>query len=136
MDTPIQHFNRQTISVLQKDIQSMLDQIKNKYGLTELTMNSIYFNAFSFTAKIAATLHEHRQFADTYASEEAKYFAELNGLPQDLLNKKFVSNGKNHTIIRIETRNPKYPIITNCSEDGKNYKFSVQIIKEILDRTI
>jgi hypothetical protein len=58
----------------------------------------------------------------------------FDGLPEDILQQKFVSNGKNHTIIRIETQNPRYPIITQCAEDGKNYKFPLQIVKEILSR--
>jgi hypothetical protein len=135
METQIKNFDRHEIAVLHSEIQSALDTIKSKFGLAELSIGSISFNEFSFTAKMTATLPGQRHFAETFETEEAKYFALQYGLPQDILNKKFVSNGKNHTIIRIEPRNPRYPIITNCDDDGKYYKFSVQIIKEILERT-
>ncbi len=131
----LKNFGHQEISQLSLEIQNALDVIKNKYGLAELSFGSIWFNPFSFTAKLTASLPEHQHLAETFALEEAKYFAVQNGLPENLLQKKFVNNGKTHTIFRIETRNPKYPIITKCSEDGKNYKFTVQIIKEILERT-
>jgi hypothetical protein len=78
---------------------------------------------------------EYQDFADTYAKHEAEYFASVNGLPEDILNRKVVSNGKSFTIIRVERKNIKYPIIAHCSEDGKNYKLSVQEIKKLLDKT-
>ena len=130
----MKNFGRSEIGLLKSEIQSALDKIKQMYGLAELSIGAITFNEFAFSAKIIASLPEHDRFMEIFALEESKYFAVQNGLPEDILNKKFVSNGKNHTIIRIETRNLKYPIITHCSEDRKNYKFSVQIIKEILSR--
>jgi hypothetical protein len=135
METQIKNFGRQEIALLSSEIQSALDGIKRKYGLADLSVGSITFTVFSFTAKITATVPEHQLFTETFALEESKYFAAQNGLPEDILHKKFVTNGKNHTISRIEPRNPKYPIITQCAEDGRSYKFSVQILKEILDRS-
>jgi len=134
METHIQNFGRPEMASLSAEIQSALDKIKEKYGLSELSFGSITFSLFSFSGKITGTVPEHRHFAEAYALEESKYFAVQNGLPEDILQRKFVSNGKSHTIIHIETRNPKYPIITHCNEDRKNYKFTVQIIKEILSR--
>jgi phage pi2 protein 07 len=134
MDTQIKKFGRQEIMVIRSEIQSELDRLKNKFGLTQLSLGTITFNEFSFTAKISATLPEQRIFAETYTAEEAKYFALQNGFPEDILQKKFISNGKHHSIIRIETRNPKYPVIAYCEEDGRKYKFSIQQIKEFLSR--
>lgn len=134
METHIQNFGHPEMASLSAEIQSALDNIKEKYGLAELSIGSITFSLFSFSGKITGTVQEHHHFAETYALEEAKYFALQSGLPEDILKQKFVTNGKSHTIIRIETRNPKYPIITHCDVDRKNYKFTVQIIKEILSR--
>jgi len=135
MERQINKFDRQEIEVLFSEIQSALEIIKNKYGLAELNIGSVSFTMFSFTGKINGAVTEYQDFAKSYATEEAKYFAIQNGLPENILNRKFLNNGKNHTIIRIETRNPRYPVITSCAEDGKHYKFSCQVIKEILART-
>ncbi|MEO5569427.1 MAG: hypothetical protein ABIT08_06490 [Bacteroidia bacterium] len=135
METHIKKFGRQEITFIREEIQAALDVIKNKYSLTELILGTISFNESSFNAKIIAALPEHKIVAESYAIEEVKFFAYQNELPQDILQKTFISNGNTHQIIRIETRNPKYPIITKCSNDGKTYKFSVQIVKEILERT-
>ena len=109
----MKNFGRPEIALLSSEIQSALDNVKIKYGLAALSIGSISFNEFSFNAKLTATLPEHRHFVETFALEEAKYFAVQNGLPEDILDKKFVNNGKKHTIIRIETRNPRYPIINH-----------------------
>lgn len=135
MNTQIKKFERQEIAVLRSEIQSALDRIKNRFGLTDLSIGTITFTPFYFTAKIAAAVPEYKEFAETYATEEAKYFAMQHGLPQDILQHKFINGGRHYSVVRIETRNPKYPVIAKCSEDGKNYKFSVQIIKEILARS-
>ena len=132
MERQINKFDHQEIEVLYSEIQSALEIIKNKYGLAELSIGSISFTMFTFAGKITGAVTEYQDFAESYATEGAKYFAAQNGLPADILNRKFMNNGKNHTIIRIETRNPRYPIITSCAEDGKHYKFSCQVIKEIL----
>lgn len=106
--------------MLFSEIKSALGIIKNKYGLAELDIGSLSFTMFSFTGKITGAVTEYQDFAESYATEEAKFFAIQNGLPEDILNRKFMNNGKNHTIIRIETRNPRYPIITSCAEDNKH----------------
>ena len=133
MKKQITLFNRQNIGILHAEIKSFLDRLKEEYGLAELSIDSLNFSHFSFTVKISGTVHEHNAFADTWAREESKYFAITHGLPEDILQKTFISNGKHYTITRIETRNPKYPIIASCTEDGKSYKFEVLYVKEIFD---
>lgn len=133
-ENKIQHFNRVNIALLRNEIQNALKPVKQKYGLTTLELQNITFNESSFTARLAAALPAHSKQQKKYNAELVKQFAKHNGLPQDMLNRTFISNGKPHTITGIEIRNPKFPIITKCSDDGKSYKFTVQMIKEILAR--
>lgn len=132
METSIKQFTRLGISLLSKEIQSSLDIIKAKYGLSELSLGTISFRANSFNAKLFASLPGNKTEVEAFAAEEARYFALQNNLPQDILERSFMLHGKTHTIIRIETRNLKYPVITRCSDDGKEYKFSAGFVKEIL----
>lgn len=134
MERQIKKFDRQEINELYIEIQSALDKIKIKYGLADLSLGSVNFTMFSFSGKITGTVPEYQDFAKTYSTLEAQHFASTHGLPEDILSRAFIYNGIKHTIIRIESKNLKYPIITQCAETGKNYKFSVQIIKEILER--
>ena len=61
-------------------------------------------------------------------------FAEYNGLPADLLKQEFISNGRGYSVIRVEPRNPKYPILARGLLDNLVYKFSVDQVKEALER--
>jgi len=135
MENKITHFNRQIIGLLDKEIQNALSAIKEKYRLAELKMGNISFGQNSFSAKVEAALPAYKEIQELYTLEEVRFFAHLNGLPENLLNQTFISNGKMHKIIRIEIRNPKFPIITECSNDGKHYKFATLFVKEILERT-
>ena len=62
-------------------------------------------------------------------------FAYYNRLPADLLKQEFISNGKGYAIIRIELRNPKYPVLARGLIDNLVYMFSVDQVKEALERT-
>ena len=61
-------------------------------------------------------------------------FAEYNGLPADLLKQEFISYGRGYSVIRVEPRNPKYPILARGLLDNLVYKFSVDQVKEALER--
>jgi hypothetical protein len=78
MERQINKFDRQEIEVLFSEIQSALEIIKNKYGLAELNIGSVSFTMFSFTGKINGAVTEYQDFAKSYATEEAKYFAIQN----------------------------------------------------------
>lgn len=134
MENKITHFNRQTIALLDKEIQEALNVIKEKYQMDTLQIGNISFSVGSFSGKIIAVLPIHHELANTFAEGQAQYFAKQNGLPEYLINRTFISNGESHTIIRLELKNPKFPIITRCNSNGKNYKFTVTMIKEILER--
>jgi len=129
----IKKFDRQAIAVLNLEIQMALDALKNKYGLSELNLGAITFTEFSFHSRITGKIEG--EITNLYKDYQARYFASLNGLPENLVSMNFISNGRSYTIIGIETRNRKYPVITQCANDGKAYKFTVEDIKVILERT-
>ncbi|MBM3435376.1 MAG: hypothetical protein FJY07_04055 [Bacteroidetes bacterium] len=90
MDTQIKKFGRQEIAVMRLEIQSALDGIKNKFGLMDLSIGTITFREFYFTCRITATVPEYKVFSETYAEEEAKFFAIQHGISPDVFQKKFV----------------------------------------------
>jgi hypothetical protein len=134
MENKIQHFGTASIQMIRTEIQESLEIIKAKNGLTELELRNITFTENSFSGNLFASLPAYQTILKENTEELVKHFALHHGLPPDLLNMTFISNGKTQTITGIEIRNPKFPVITKCSNDGKNYKFTVAVIKEILGR--
>jgi len=128
----ITRIDRQVLAVLKVDIKAALETIRTKYGLNELDIESVTFNELSFTMKcIGKVAGEDTKNWDQY---EARFFAQYHGLPEDILNREFTSCNKLFRIIRIEPRNPKYPIIAICKQDEKLYKFPVEMIKPVLGK--
>ena len=119
------------LDLILSEMQDALDRIKEKYNLASLSVGATRYNAFSFTTKVEGKIdHELER---SFKNHEAEYFAQSNGLPPNIINHKFKSGGISFTIIKVETRNPKYPIIAYCQENKKNYKFTVEAIKKLLD---
>ena len=132
MELIIKQFGKQELGVLRKDIQEVLDQIKTKYGLSELTLKGIRFSSASFTSTITGSVTSEE--AEDRGRNQIKFFALSHGLPENLLGCEFLLDGAVFTITRVAFQNPKFPIIAHCKNDGRSFKFSVQRIKELLDR--
>ena len=72
--------------------------------------------------------------AENFEHNMAVLFAEYNGLPADIQKQEFISNVRAYAIIRVEPRNPKYPILVRGILDNLVYKFSVDQVKEALEK--
>ena len=131
MEIKIKQFSPQELEVLSKQIQSALDVIKARYGLSQLRVGTIRFNRFSFTAKIIGNLQNTE--TENYKQNEAKFFALRHGLPNDFLGSEFILEDSVFKITNIILSRPKYPITAQCNEDGRTFKFTVQRIKELLE---
>ena len=72
--------------------------------------------------------------AENFEHNMVVLFAEYNRPPEDLLKQEFYRNGREYSVIRVEPRNPKYPILARGLLDNLVYKFSVDQVKEALER--
>lgn len=128
----INQLGKQEIILLRAEIQAALDNIKSRHGMTELTLVGISYNVSSFTAKITGKVKN--DISEDFEKTEAKFFAYTHGLPEDFIGYNFIMEGKFFTITHLETKNPKYPVIAKCKTTGRTYKFTVQRIKELLEK--
>lgn len=127
-----ERFDRQSIKILIDEIDKALDEIRIKYGLEELVVDSVKADSISLTAKLSGKVSGAH--AENFEHNMAVLFAEYNGLPADILKQEFISNGRAYAIIRVEPRNPKYPILARGLLDNLVYKFSVDQVKEALEK--
>ena len=70
------------------EIQDALDEIKKKYKLKNLELGNTNYNAFSFTSKLEGEIES--EIEKDFRQSEAEYFAEINGLPKDFINREFM----------------------------------------------
>jgi len=128
----IKQFDKQSIEMMRTEIQSALDHIKTKYGLSELKLETINYQLSSFSSKISGIVENEEM--NNYKQNEAKFFAAKNGLPPDFIGSEFAMDRDVFTITHLVTSRPKYPITAHCKENGKTFKFTTQRIKELLEK--
>ena len=128
----IKQFDKQSIEMMRTEIQSALDHIKTKYGLSELKLETINYQLSSFSSKISGIVENEEMI--NYKQNEAKFFAAKNGLPPDFIGSEFAMDRDVFTITHLVTSRPKYPITAHCKENGKTFKFTTQRIKELLEK--
>jgi hypothetical protein len=126
----IAYLGNQQIDVLEEEIMEALDIIKEKYGLSELIIDRIYFNPYSFSAKITGKTKKYE--TENIKERQAKFFALRYGLPEKIIDLTFTMDNITFRIVDIQEKNTKYPIIAHCLANKKDYKFSVAEIKKIL----
>lgn len=131
MGININQLGPREVTILRKEIQSAFDEIKSKYGLSQLSLGSIRFDLSSFTAKIIGKVQN--PVTENYEQNEAIFFASVHGLTPDFIGSEFLLNGSVFTISGLFTSRPKYPITAYCKEDGRTFKFTTQRIKELLE---
>ena len=131
MQINIEQFGPQELDVLKKEIQSSIDEIKLRHGLSQLSLGTIRFNLSSFSAKVFGKVQN--PVTENYEQNEAIFFATRHGLPHNFLGSEFLLDGSVFIITQLVTSRPKYPITAHCEEDGRTFKFTIQRIKELLE---
>jgi hypothetical protein len=131
MQNKIECFGPKELEGLRKEIQSSLDEIKLKHGLSELSLGTINFNLSSFSAKVLGKVHN--TVTENFEKNAAMFFASRHGLPSNFIGSEFLFNGSVFKITQFVSSRPKYPITAYCEENGKTFKFTIQRIKELLE---
>ena len=126
----IKYLGKQEIAVLEQEIEEALYIIKEKYGLSELIIDNIYFNPYSFSAKITGKTRKYE--TENIKESQAKFFALRYGLPENIIDTTFTMDNMKFRIVDVQPKNTKYPLIAHCLANEKDYKFSVAEIKKIL----
>jgi hypothetical protein len=116
----ITKFDKPTLKMVREAIQSSLDGLQVDLGI-QLKIGTMRFDDSTFTTKLEASLFGH----DPLAEEWEKY-ANRFGLDATWIGKKFHYIGKTYTIVGLDTKKRKYPVMTAC--DGKKYKFPADIV--------
>ena len=126
MQINVKQFGPQELDILRKEIQLSLDEIKSRYGLSQLYLGTIRFNLSSFSAKVFGKVQN--SVTENYEQNEAIFFATRHGLPHDFIGSEFLLEGSVFTITHLVLSRPKYPITAHCEEDGRTFKFTIQRI--------
>ena len=117
----IEKFDKPTLKMVREALAATLDGLQEELGIQLKIGNSISFSANTFTTKLTGSLFSH----DPLAEDWEKY-AHVYDLDVTWIGKQFPSNGKTYTIVGLDTKKRKYPVIASCGD--KQYKFPAGVV--------
>lgn len=115
------------IKKIQAKLNKAIAEISKEENVT-IVFGGIRYNSAEYTTSMKVkTLEKSEKVTSLNAAVCKRY-----GFTQNILGMTF--QGKNGTmrIIDIKTRNRSYPIIAECLENGRTYKYSASDIKHRL----
>ena len=113
-------FDSKLAKQVQADAQKALETIAKKYGITiKSNGGTLGMNDFAMKFKVELV---------GVTKKYDKYIFSILGLPEDIIGRSFIANGKSYEIIELAPNRPKYPVIAKTA-DGKQYKFTVDTVK-------
>lgn len=113
------------IREINKDIQEALQAVALKYKV-KISLDGSSFGKLDFVTKVKVELPE----AEQVNAEEVKRYAVMLGLPEDIVTKKLMIQGKEYEVLRLDIGKPKNPII--IGREMKTYKISVETLKKAM----
>lgn len=126
-------FDKPVLSKFRGDFSKAVAQLEKQYGV-EIALGAIRFTEDSFTSKITVVNTEASIGGVTVTKEalDFKNHAIFYDLKPEDLGTPFKTSGKSYTICGLKPRSHKYPILCECAEDGKRYKFPAERVKQLI----
>ena len=122
----IESFDKENLKELKKAINNSLGLIGRTFGI-EITLGSVSYQKYNFTGKLIANLESKDGELFTKQAIDYKAFHEDYGLEKEWLGQSFDSRGKTYTVVGLNTKASKYPVI--CEHAGKEYCVPVQSVR-------
>lgn len=123
--------DRQTIRMINAEVDSALQAIGEKYGLS-MKMGNSTFSHTNFTTKYTASVKDSSGVAVTPEAQDWDRFAHRHGITAKVGDTFTTPQGDTYTIMGWKHRSHKYPILAS-SRNGKVYKFTVRAVKYALE---
>ena len=111
---------------MRQEINKILAKYGEEIGVEFTAGNASYTLDFA-TIKLNIKVNEKSEAAKE--KEENAMLSKLFGFEESIIGKSFRVNGDRMTIIEINSRNKKYPIIVKNSKNGKQYKMIPEYVK-------
>jgi hypothetical protein len=116
--------NRAERNNLRDDIVTALEGVAKQHGLTVRVGGGTY-TEYTFAPKV-----EFSCTTEAGAPAGFAYDAELVGLPRDAWGRSFAMRGEQYTIVGINLRARKYPVLAKSSSG--TYKFPADTVARLL----
>lgn len=118
---------KKEFGAFRKELEQITKGLAEKYNVN-IHAGKIKYTDISFNLDVEVTKKEVN--GTSFEQAEFEKYCFLYNLKPEHYNKSFKSSGKSYNIIGFKPNRPKFPIIAK-SEDGKQYKFTEDILDKI-----
>ena len=119
------------VNIIKADIKKALAAVEKKHNVLTHIGRITYSN---HDMKFQMVVAESDGKADNFLAAQFLAKCHAYGFKPEDLGKKVNISGDVHEIIGLKVRNRKYPIITKCLHNGKEYKLTQRTVAEALKR--
>lgn len=114
---------------IREDVNKALIEVGKKYNM-QMHLGNISYDECGFKGKLIATLNDIDGKHPTQVNFEK--YCNIYGLDVTDYNKEFTRSGKTFIVKDIKVSSRKYPILCECKQDGKMYKFVEDDVKRLI----
>lgn len=122
---------RAQVKALHAKLNAAMEEFAADNDLTYISGNGRY-DATSVTFKIGFAESNGDGVALTKEATDFDHYKGWNGLADANVGDYFETNGKTFQILGWRSRARKRPVLTRCSEDGKQYVFPASVVAKNL----
>jgi len=114
---------------LRPEIQAALADLGKRFGVG-FEVGDAKYSGSNATFRLEVGIIGNDGRVVTKEAENFKFLAPMYGLSESDLGRRFMLNGKPHTIVGINPNAPRFPILTECH--GRKYKVPAESVKRAL----
>ncbi len=127
----MQQMNRDLARVISQDVIAALDAVAKKHNVIFADKGG-RFSATSLTMKIEAAVIGASGTAETRERTAFKQQAKFFNLKPEWLDMSFTFGGDDFTIVGLNTKAYKAPILAIQASNGKTYKFKAEHVEDMM----
>ncbi len=129
----ITSLNQQVLIKLDQEIQKALNEVAARHGISIKSSGGGKFSTTNAELKVRISVVRNGQVLSA-EEENFKRFCSSYGLKPEHLGRVFPLRGDSYTVIGLNVRNYKLPILAKNNTSGMIYKFTPQTILQKLNQ--
>jgi hypothetical protein len=127
----ITNIDRATCKVLREEMEAALQAVATKHGIQIKSKNGS-FSPTMFTLKFEASVIGTGGVAETQERQAYKQLCQVYGLKAEWLDKTFNHGTDTYTVVGLNTRKHKRPVLCKQTGNGKTYCFEDKLVTMLM----
>jgi len=126
--------DKQSIALFRDDFKKSIKELESKYNI-KIGLGNISYSNTEFHGKLSIINNTDSNKSISQIKEETEFlqYYQLLGFKKEDLGGLFTYNGQQYKLIGCRMSSRKYPIIVERTNDNKQFKLTVELVKSCLE---